>query len=427
MNVFKRRESKVRSYCRVFDKVFTRADGHLLFDENGQSYIDFLAGAGSMNYGHNHPLLQQPLIEYLKEGGLVHGLDLFTAAKRTFLERFENIILHPRALNYKVMFPGPTGTNAVEAALKLARKVTGRTSVISFTNGYHGMTLGSLALTGNTTKREGAGVPLQNGVHMPFDGYLGDGVDTVEVIRRYLEDGSSGVEIPAAFILETIQGEGGVNIASDSWLEALALLAKQHDILMIVDDIQVGCGRTGSFFSFEGMDFEPDMVTLSKSLSGYGLPLAVTLFNPELDQWSPGEHNGTFRGNNPAFVTAAAALEFWRDNTLACDVVEKGEMVRNHLQQIAANHPDLNLKVRGKGLIWGLDFGTSEVAEKVSRRAFENGVIVETAGARDQVLKLLPPLNIDRDALETGLEIIAATLIDQTASSREEESALASA
>ncbi len=228
------------------------------------------------------------------------------------------MILKPREMDYKVMFPGPTGTNAVEAALKLARKVTGRTNVIAFTNGFHGMTLGSLALTGNAGKRTGAGVSLTDTTHMPFCGYFGMDTDTIEVLEGYLRDGSSGIEQPAAFVVETVQAEGGVNVASREWLGRLSALAKELGALLIVDDIQVGCGRTGPFFSFEPAGISPDIICLSKSLSGYGLPLAVTLMKPEIDQFEPGEHNGTFRGHNPAFVTAAAALEtYWTSNELS--------------------------------------------------------------------------------------------------------------
>jgi diaminobutyrate-2-oxoglutarate transaminase len=308
------------------------------------------------------------------------------------------------------MFPGPTGTNAVEAALKLARKVTGRNHVISFTNGFHGMTLGSLALTGNGGKRKGAGVPLEHVSHMPFDGFLGEGVNTVDVLRRYLEDTSSGLEKPAAFILETLQGEGGVQVASKQWLQDLAALARRHRILLIVDDIQVGCGRTGSFFSFEDTGVVPDIVTLSKSLSGFGLPFAITLFKPELDVWNPGEHNGTFRGHNPAFVTATTALDFWADDKLSQEVMDKGQLMEQGLKRIAERFPELELEIRGKGLIWGLDFGDSDLAGRISAEAFKKGLVIETSGSRDQVLKMLPPLTIGANQLKAGLGIIGQCL-----------------
>ena len=261
-----------------------------------------------MNYGHNNPLLLRPLVEYLLSGAIVHSLDMKTPAKRRFLETFNDLILAPRALDYKVMFPGPTGTNCVEAALKLARKVTGRQHVIGFTNAFHGMTLGSLAVTGNSMKRRGAGVPLTNTSSMPYDGFFDGQTPDFLWLRHALEDSGSGLDKPAAVIVETVQGEGGLR--RPGLLAARPCGARpQHDILLIVDDVQAGCGRTGTFFSFEDAAITPDIVCLSKSISGFGLPLSLTLFKPELDIWKPGEHNGTFRGHNPAFVTGTAALE----------------------------------------------------------------------------------------------------------------------
>jgi len=310
-----------------------------------------------------------------------------------------------------VMFPGPTGTNAVESALKIARKVTGRTNVVAFTNGFHGMTLGSLAVTGNASKRQGAHVPLQHTTAMPFCGYYGDGVDTLDVFEQQLTDGSSGLDKPAAVILETVQAEGGVNVASVPWLKRLQELCRAHDIVLVVDDIQVGNGRTGPFFSFERAGLTPDIVTLSKSLSGYGVPFSVVLIRPDLDKWTPGEHNGTFRGHNLAFVTATAALKtYWADDTLTKDVQRKAELAEKKLKAIVAKHPDVLTEHRGLGLIQGIVFEDPRLAGLASKEAFDNGVVMETAGAQDEVLKLLCPLTIDDAALTKGLDIVAAAV-----------------
>ena len=408
MRSFERLESNVRGYCRVFPVVFSQARGACLFDEQGRRYIDFFAGAGALNYGHNHPELKHALLGYLAEDGVVHSLDMATAAKRRLLEQLSSIILEPRGLEYKVQFPGPTGTNAVEAAIKLARKVTGRKTVVCFTNGFHGMTLGSLALTGNAGKRAGAGVPLNYTTVMPFDGYAGVNVDPLAYFEALLSDTSSGVEVPAAVIIETVQAEGGVNVASDDFLQRLRALTKRHGILLIVDDIQVGCGRTGPFFSFEPSGIKPDIVCLSKSLSGYGLPLALVLLAPELDRWEPGEHNGTFRGHNPAFVTATAALEFWRDDALTRRVLALGEYVEQRFAALIDRH-GTRLSQRGRGLIRGLSCPIG-VAKQAARFAFERGLIIETAGANDEVLKVLPPLLISDDELEAGLDIVDASV-----------------
>ncbi len=405
LRIFEELESQVRSYCRSFPTVFTSGRGHLLCDVTGREYIDFFAGAGALNYGHNHPALKSRLLDYIAADRITHSLDMATEAKRAFLETFHRLVLAPRGMEYRVMFPGPTGTNAVEAALKIARTVTGRTNVVAFTNAFHGMTLGSLAVTGNAGKREGAGVALGNVTRMPFHGYMGSDLDTIDLLEQHLADSSSGIDPPAALILETVQAEGGVNVASVPWLRRLGNLLERFGILLIVDDIQVGCGRTGTFFSFEAAELEPDIICLSKSLSGYGLPFAATLLRPELDQWEPGKHNGTFRGHNLAFVTATAALEtFWSDESLTEDVKRRGRIVRGRLEEIAAQHGSV---VRGRGMIQGIEFLGADIARTVSRMAFERGVVVETAGREDEVLKILPPLTIPDDALRAGLDVVA--------------------
>src|SRR5690606_22438945 len=283
--------------------------------------------------------LKAALIEYISADGIAHGLDMFTDAKEHFLASFEEHILKPRDMKYHVQFTGPTGANAVEAALKLARKVTGRTNVISFTNGFHGVTLGALAATGNGKHRQGASTPLSGVTRAAFDGYFGPHINTADLLDQQLSDPSSGVDAPAAIIVETVQGEGGLNAASAEWLRQIEAIARRHGALFIVDDIQAGVGRTGGFFSFDGMGLSPDIVTMAKSLSGLGLPMALTLLKPEHDIWEPAEHNGTFRGNNHAFVTARAALEkFWATDAFAADVARKGEYLSERLAAIAEAH-----------------------------------------------------------------------------------------
>lgn len=409
MNIFEQHESEVRGYCRSFPAVFSTAKGAWMTDTTGRRYLDFFSGAGVLNYGHNPDRLKQALLGYLMRDGITHTLDMYSEAKATFIEQFQQVILEPRGLEYKLQFPGPTGTNAVEAALKLARKVTGREQVVGFTNAFHGMTLGSLSVTGNGFKRAGAGVPLTNAASMPFDGYLGADTDTLDYFEAMLLDNGSGMELPAAVIIETVQAEGGVNVASHTWLQRLREMTQRHGIVLIVDDIQVGCGRTGHFFSFEEAGIAPDIVTLSKSLSGYGLPMALVLIKPELDQWAPGEHNGTFRGHCPAFVTATAALSFWRDDRLQQSVKRKGEQVKEKLERMLRKH-DVEGSVRGVGLIYGVEFADTELAGRVSQACFERGLIVETAGIDDQVLKLLPSLTIKEDELAHGLDIIDQSL-----------------
>lgn len=407
MKIFDEIESEVQSYARSFPRVFNKAQGEFLYDEDGNQYLDFLAGAGTLNYGHNNPIIKQALLDYIAEDGITHGLDLHTKAKGKFLETFNEKILKPRNLNYVVQFTGPTGTNAVEAALKLARNVKGRENIISFTNGFHGVSLGALATTGNSHHRGAAGVSLGGSSRMPYDGYLGDDVDTTAYLDKVLSDSSSGIDKPAAVLVETVQGEGGINAASFEWLRNLQSVCRKHDVLLIVDDIQAGCGRTGTYFSFEEVGIEPDIVTLSKSLGGYGLPFAVVLMKPELDQWKPGEHNGTFRGNNFAFVTAKAAIDYyWSNDQFAKEVKEKGDYISKRVDAMVEAYGEGHFSARGRGMFRGINCVNGEIASQITRAAFKKGLIIETSGADDQVVKFLCPLIISQENLERGINIV---------------------
>jgi diaminobutyrate-2-oxoglutarate transaminase len=415
VQIFEELESEVRSYCRSWPTVFEGGSGSWMWDEDGNRYLDFFAGAGALNYGHNHPVLKRALLDYIERDGVIHSLDMSTTAKADMLRTFDEVVLAPRDLRYKVQFPGPTGTNAVEAALKLARKVKGREQILSFTNAFHGMTLGALSVTGNSFKRGGAGVPLAHTSAFPFCNYLEEG-SSIDLLQALLTDSGSGLDRPAAVIVETVQGEGGVNVASFTWLKRLSELCAEHDMLLIVDDIQMGVGRTGPFFSFEPAGIEPDIVTLSKSIGGYGLPMALTLLKPELDVWEPGEHNGTFRGNNAAFVTATASFrEFWADDALSTSVAEHGDLVHSTLVDLASSHLEVGADTRGRGLVQGLVFDDPAITKAVCREAFDNGLLVETSGPDSQVVKLMPPLTITTDELRQGLDILTAAVDDVVA------------
>lgn len=410
MGIFKDVESNVRSYCRGIPAIFTSAKGSEMTDENGTVYLDFLAGAGTLNYGHNNPILKKALLDYIEQDGVTHGLDFHTEAKAAFLHAFNDIVLQPRGMDHAVMFPGPTGTNAVEAALKIARKVTGRHTIVSFTNGFHGMSLGALAATGNQHHRGGAGVPLQGVFRIPYEGYM-EGLDSLTYFETLLNDPSSGMDHPAAVIVEIVQGEGGLNAATDQWLVRLESICRKHGILLIADDIQAGCGRTGTFFSFEPSGIEPDIITLSKSLSGYGLPFALTLIRRELDQFEPGEHNGTFRGNNLAFVTAKVALEtYWADMDFAHEVQAKAKHLRARLTEMAEDTP---LFLKGRGLMSGLSCPSGDIASAITKECFAQGMIIETSGPNDEVVKCLAPLTTSMEQLNKGLDILAAAIAKQ--------------
>ncbi|MDA9512177.1 diaminobutyrate--2-oxoglutarate aminotransferase [Bradyrhizobium sp. CCBAU 11430] len=412
MQRFETLESNVRAYSRSFPAIFSRARGSILLTDDGRKVIDFFSGAGALNYGHNNHQIREALTEYLASDSLVHGLDIATPARLDFMQTFSSVILHDRGLKYRFQFTGPTGANAIEAALKLARKVTGRQNVISFTNGYHGMSLGAVAASGNRFYRAAGGVSLCGTTFMPFDGYFGSAVDTANYLQKLLNDESSGIDHPAAILVETVQGEGGINVAGKQWLRAVQAIANEVGALFVVDDIQMGCGRTGDFFSFEFAGLSPDIVAMSKSLSGYGLPLSMLLIKEEFDAWQPGEHTGTFRGNNLALASATAAINtYWRDSTFSKQIQRIADYMRRQLEAIASRHRN-HFVVRGRGMALGFDCLVPEIAATTTRKAFEKGVMLERCGPADQVVKFIPALTIDREIIDEGLELFERALAE---------------
>ena len=407
-NIYETRESQVRSYCRNFPAVFNRAKGSKMFDESGREYIDFFAGAGALNYGHNHPYLKQKMIEYLDGDGILHALDMHTEAKSGFMQKFCDRILAPRGMDYKMMFTGPTGTNAIEASLKLARKVKGRSGVIALMGAFHGMTLAALSLTTDQTSRQGAGVPLTNVVHIPAPYMIGEerALDYLEMI---LTDDHSGLDKPAALVLETLQAEGGVYALSDRYLQEVERMCREHDMMLITDEVQVGCGRTGTFFSFERAGISPDLIVMSKAISGAGLPMALLLIKPQYDIWLPAEHNGTFRGNQLAFVAASAAIDLIEQDNILAETVRKEGVIKNFVESEIVPL-DSRLKVRGLGLVCGLDYldidASGAIAKRILDRCFAAGLIIERVGRQNAVLKIMPSLVIEDEILLEGLKIL---------------------
>ena len=406
VEVFENYESEVRSYCRSFPAVFTTSKGSIMKDENGKEYIDFFCGAGALNYGHNNDYIKEKMVAYLMSDGIMHSMDMMTVPKKEFLQFFEEKVLQPRGLNFKVMFPGPTGTNGVEAALKLARKVKKRNQIWALMGCFHGMTLGALSLTSDAGSRGGAGVCLNDVTHNPAP-YMFPELDTIKYMETLLTDDHSGVEKPAALFIETVQAEGGVQVFSVDYLKAVRELCDKYDILLIVDDIQVGCARTGTFFSFERAGIVPDMVVMSKSIGGYGMPFALTLFKPELDIWSPGEHNGTFRGNQLSMVAARYGLQYMLENKVEAEVKRKEEIVRTYFNN---NLQGDAVQIRGIGLIWGIQVADGKTALAIANRCFEKGLIIERAGRDNDVVKLMPALTIPDDQLVKGLDILVSSV-----------------
>ncbi|WP_206018586.1 diaminobutyrate--2-oxoglutarate transaminase [Limnobacter sp. SAORIC-690] len=407
IRTFQKNESEARSYCRSFPTLFVRAKGSTMTDMHGQDYLDFLSGAGSLNYGHNDPEMKSALLDYIADDGIGHSLDMHSAAKAKFIDAFNRHILKPRGMQYRIQFTGPTGTNSVEAAIKLARKITGRKQIIAFTNGFHGVTQGALACTANSHHRSPSASTLCGVDRYPYDGYMGEDVDTTEYLEKMLTDKSSGQDAPAAVIVEGVQGEGGLNPASMKWLKNLAKVTRKAGAMLILDEIQAGVGRAGSFFSFEEAGIEPDLICLSKSLSGMGLPMAVTLIRPDLDFWKPGEHNGTFRGNNHAFITAAAALEkYWANPAFERGIAQRAEVVNQSLNRILKANDNITVQVKGRGMMQGIEMQNGALAEEVVAECFKHHMIIETCGNDGQVVKVFAALNIEMEDLKKGLTIL---------------------
>ena len=407
---FENYESNVRSYCRKWPVEMKYAKGSIYTDVDGNEYIDFFDGAGALNYGHNPDYIKEKLIDYLQSDGIVHSLDMYAVPKEKFISYFEEKILKPRGLDYKIAFPGPTGTNAIELGLKLARKVKRRPYIWSFTGAFHGMTLGALALTTEAAARAGAGVPLQFVEHIPAPYSIGGNFDTIGYMENMLSDDHSGFEKPSAIIIETVQQEGGIHVFSKEFLQDLRAFCDKHDILLICDEVQIGCSRSGTFFSFERADIVPDIVCMSKSIGGYGIPFAVTLFKRDLDVFNPGEHNGTFRGCQLSMVAGLAALEMTVEQDIPAQVKAKEKIVKEYLEKEVKPLLKDDMEIRGIGLTWGIEFNDGKLARAVLDRCFEKKLIIELAGSNDSVLKIMPSLVIEDELLLKGLDIVKESI-----------------
>ncbi len=411
MNSFEQLESNVRSYCRKWPAVFATAHGSTITDVDGVEYLDFFAGAGALSYGHNNPALVEVAIEHLRAGRLLHSLDTFTVEKRRFLEAMQRYVLEPRQLDMVIQTVGPTGATAVEAALQLAQRLTGRRAVVGFEGSYHGMSYRAASISASMAGRA-TSAHLKDFVALPFVENVTDA--DLELLDRTLRGTVDGQPI-GALIIEPTQGEGGARPFDPAYLRAIRERCSELGIIVIADEVQAGVGRTGSFFSFESSGLDPDIVCVSKSISGLGLPMALNLVRRSLDTWAPGEFSGTFRGNNLAFATSATMLEtYWTDSTLEKSTEQRGHTVRSALQTMADQFGEGQFVVRGNGLLCGLDVGSTETAARIAQGAFERRLIVETCGAGDTTVKLLPALVIGDDQLEDGLSRLSDAVAQAT-------------
>ena len=402
MNLFEQFESVAQKYVRGAPVVFSTARGSELFDADGNRYIDFQSGGGCLGFAHNDGSVRDALIEYLLEDGIINTGDRASIAKRRFIETFVTKILQPRNMNYKIVFTDPASGAAAEIALRLARRHKERINVVAFTNATHGLTEGSLSITCRKPSRyEFAGF-RNNTIFMPFCCYFKEGLDTLDYFRRYLEDPASGIGLPAAVIVETVQVHGGVHVASPLWLRELEALCREFEILLIVDETVTGCGRVGPYFSFERAGITPDIVLMPNAVGG-GLPLSMILLRPEIDHWRPGEQAGVLQGHNLAFVAASQLVSQWSDERPA-QTEANGTLLAGELRKIVERFPERHVQLRGAGMVWGIDFGRSGSAAVVAAWALERGLIIEPASMRDEVLLVLPPLSIAEPVLRDGLQ-----------------------
>ncbi|MDA9405343.1 diaminobutyrate--2-oxoglutarate aminotransferase [Bradyrhizobium sp. CCBAU 45384] len=401
--------------------ILSRARGSIALTVDGRRIIDFYSGAGSLNYGHNNHQIREAILEYLTSDAVVSGFDMATSAELRFVDTFRSVVLRERGLlPYHFKFTGPSDAIAIDAAMDLSRKVTGRQNIVLFTSGHSGVSPGSIALCRGGLRRTGVDLSPRGLGLVPFDGYVGPVVSTTEHLRKLLLDQYSGIDRPAAILVEAVQRNSGMNVAGKEWLRAIQAIAKETGAVLILDETEMGCGRTGQFFSFEFAGLSPDIVVMSSSLSGCGLPLSMLLIRDEVDHTWPVQHAGTEK-TDIAFAAGAAAIDiYWRDCILSEEVQRLGELARCRLNAIASYYGNC-FSVRGRGLALGFNCQTSEIAIATRRNAFARGLFIERCASVGEVIQFLPALTIDRETLNRGLEIFEEALagaLDQRGTSR---------
>lgn len=411
-------EGGVVSYPRGMPMALRRGKGATVEDVDGNVYIDFFGGAGVMGVGHSNPEVIEAAQEQL--GQLTHALDFPTPARRALVETLHELL--PDELN-RVSFGGPTGSDAVESAIKLAKYNTGRYPVIAFEGGYHGMTAGALSLCSGASFKEDF-LPLIPEVHFVPYAYCyrcafgrepeSCDLECARYLDHVLEDPHSGVGKPAAIIVEPIQGEGGSVVPPEEFVAEIRAICDRHQVLMIADEIQAGLCRTGKMFSFQHSGVVPDVITMSKALGGVGLPIAGIAYKEALDTWPPGKHIGTFRGNVSAYAAGAAALRFMVENNLAEHATNLGELMLSLLREIEQDSPIVG-QARGRGLMLGVELvkdkatkePAPELAEQLRTACHQRGLLIEVGGHYDNVARFLPPLVLTEELARKGVEVFA--------------------
>lgn len=423
-------ESNVRSYPRKLPLAIAKAKGCWVTDVEGNEYLDCLAGAGTLALGHNHPAVIEAIQDVLSSGLPLHTLDLTTPLKDAFTE--ELLSFFPKD-QYRLQFCGPSGADGTEAAVKLAKTYTGRGNVIAFSGGYHGMTHGSLSMTGNLNAKNAVQNLMAGVQFMPYPheyrcplGLGGEaGVEALTYyFENFIEDVESGVVKPAAVILEAIQGEGGVVTAPVKWLQKIREVTKKHGIVLILDEVQAGFCRSGKMFAFEYAGIEPDVVVMSKAVGG-SLPLAVLAIRKEFDAWQPAGHTGTFRGNQLAMATGYASLKIMREQSLAQNALERGDFLQSELKKLAQQYPCIG-NVRGRGLMIGIEIvderqpqdrigaypAEGNLAAAIQKACFNNKLLLERGGRGGNVVRILCPLIINQTECEELIKRFAQSVAD---------------
>ncbi|MCW5263384.1 aminotransferase class III-fold pyridoxal phosphate-dependent enzyme [Verminephrobacter eiseniae] len=425
------RESNARTYARGIDRVISKGNLARVYDSNGREYVDCLACAGALPLGHNHPLIQQRVVDFLNSGQLQQALDIATPAKLAFIEQLYRVLPPAFAKHAKIQFCGPSGSDGIEASLKLFKTATGRRSVLVFQGAYHGMTMGSLGMMGNLEPKQAVSgypaeiqfLPFPYGYRSPFGTNV---AETERLSLVYLEnllsDPESGVTKPAMLLVEPIQGEGGCIPVSVEWLIGLRDITARYDVPLVMDEVQTGFGRSGDMFAHEWAGIVPDAIVMSKAIGG-GYPLAVMAYHEKYDKWNPGAHAGTFRGNQIALISGAATLEYLQRP----GVLEMVRVVGLHLQQRLQTLQDRFScigEVRGRGLMLGVELidpnsepdalgrpqANGTLAKALKRACLEYGLIIESGGRHGAVMRFLPPLIITANDVDIIIQKFEAAL-----------------
>lgn len=418
-------DSSAVAYPENIPLAFEEGRGATIRDVDGNTYLDFFAGIGVLNVGHANPYVLDAAHDQLDK--LVHTVDFPTEARLELIEKLDTIAPGDLGGANRVVFGGPTGSDAIEASIKLAKYNTGGTGLVAFRGSYHGATSGAMSLTSNKGFKGHYTPLLPDVVHAPYPYPFGQGksehdavVDALAEVRAIVEDPYGGLANPAGIFVEPIQGEGGVITPPDEFLPGLKEIATDNDIPLVVDEIQAGLGRTGKWFASDWYDTTPDVMTMAKALGGVGLPLSATMYHEDLDTWGSGDHAGTYRGHVVAMRAGTRAIEYIEEHDLLAHARDVGEYIRARLREAAQNTPYLG-EVRGKGLFIGAEFVTeedepfTEIVNGIQRYCYEHGVLVWTAGRYGNVLRLLPPLVLTQEQATVGLDIIVEAIEHESA------------